>query len=88
MGKKQKFSKKQVKFLKSIKFRKVNVEEISKFLTYLSESMNMATECLVMMYIYLKKLMGDEKVQLRQCNWRPLVFIAYLTASKFYEEIK
>ena len=51
------------------------------------DTMRLATECIVISLIYLEKLMLTSKVEIRLCNWRPMVFIAILLASKFWDDI-
>jgi hypothetical protein len=49
--------------------------------------MQLATECIVISLIYIEKLMTTSAVEIRNCNWRPLIFTAVLLASKFWEDI-
>ncbi len=37
--------------------------------------------------IYIEKLMATSKIEIRYCNWKPLLFTAILLASKFWEDI-
>ena len=37
--------------------------------------------------IYLEKVMLTGKIEIRNSNWKPLVFTATLLASKFWEDI-
>jgi len=51
------------------------------------DRMQLATECIVISLIYIEKLMATSKIEIRNCNWKPLVFTAILLASKFWEDI-
>ena len=37
--------------------------------------------------IYIEKLMATSKIEIRNVNWKPLIFTAILLASKFWEDI-
>ena len=50
--------------------------------------MQLATECIIISLIYLEKIIIKAQIELRYCNWRPLMFTAILLASKFWEDIK
>lgn len=47
----------------------------------------MTTECIVISLIYLEQVMVKGKIEIRDFNWRTLVFTAILLASKFWEDI-
>lgn len=51
------------------------------------DKMQLATECIVISLIYLEKIMVTAGIEIRFCNWKPLVFTAILLASKFWEDI-
>ena len=61
--------------------------DIFRFLRSIIDRMQLATECIVICLIYIEKLMQTSKVELRNCNWRPLIFTSVLLASKFWEDI-
>lgn len=58
------------------------------FVIKIFEKMQLATECIIISLIYLEKLMINGSIEIRYCNWRPLIFTAILLASKFWEDIK
>ena len=47
----------------------------------------MTTECIVICLIYLELVMLKGKIEIRDFNWKPLVFTSVLLASKFWEDI-
>ena len=49
--------------------------------------MQLTTECIVIALIYLELIMLKGKIEIRDSNWKPLVFTATLLASKFWEDI-
>lgn len=49
--------------------------------------MQLATECIVISLIYLETIMKQARIEIRNINWKPLVFTAILLASKFWEDI-
>ena len=51
------------------------------------EKMQLATECVIISLIYLEKIMINGEIEIRFCNWKPLIFTAILLASKFWEDI-
>lgn len=51
------------------------------------DKMQLTTECIVISLIYLEQIMICGKIEIRDFNWRPLVFTAILLASKFWEDI-
>lgn len=51
------------------------------------DNMQLATECIVISLIYLEKLMSTSKIEIRDINWKPLLFTAILLASKFWEDV-
>lgn len=52
------------------------------------DKMQLATECIIISLIYLEKVMIKGGIEIRLCNWKPLIFTAILIASKFWEDIK
>ena len=50
-------------------------------------TMQLATECIIVSLIYLERLILLSKVEVRYSNWRALVFTSILLASKFWEDI-
>ena len=62
--------------------------DVILFMRRIFEKMQLATECLIIAVIYLEKVMINGGIEMRLCNWRPLLFIAVLLASKFWEDIK
>lgn len=64
-----------------------SAEDVSKFMQLIIDRMQLATECIVISLIYIEKLMTTSAVEIRNCNWRPLIFTAVLLASKFWEDI-
>ena len=51
------------------------------------DNMQLGTECIVISLIYLELLMSTSKIEIRNINWKPLLFTAILLASKFWEDI-
>lgn len=51
------------------------------------DKMQLATECIIVTLIYLEKVMINGGIEIRYCNWKPLLFTAILLASKFWEDI-
>ena len=51
------------------------------------DKMQLVTECIIVSLIYLEKIMDVGKIEIRLCNWRPLLFTAILLASKFWEDV-
>jgi hypothetical protein len=49
--------------------------------------MQLATECIIISLIYIEKIMLKGNIELRRCNWKPVLFTAVLLASKFWEDI-
>jgi len=41
----------------------------------------------VISLIYIEKLMATSKIEIRNINWKPLLFTSILLASKFWEDI-
>jgi len=58
------------------------------FMRKIFEKMQLATECIIISLIYLEKVMINGGIEIRYCNWKPLLFTAILLASKFWEDIK
>lgn len=49
--------------------------------------MQLSTQCIVISLIYIELLMATSRIEIRNINWKPLVFTAILLASKFWEDI-
>lgn len=62
--------------------------DIILFMRKVFEKMQLATECIIISLIYLEKVMINGGIEIRYCNWKPLLFTAILLASKFWEDIK
>ena len=62
-------------------------QEIMKFIRNVMDMMQLTTECIVIGLIYLELVMLTGKIEIRDNNWKPLVFTATLLASKFWEDI-
>jgi hypothetical protein len=58
------------------------------FMRKIFEKMQLATECIIVTLIYLEKIMINGGLEMRFCNWKPLLFTGILLASKFWEDIK
>ncbi len=54
---------------------------------HIMDRMQLATECTVISLIYIELLMQTSRIEIRNVNWKPLVFTAILLASKFWEDI-
>ena len=63
------------------------VEDVMRFIRDIMDKMQLTTECIVIGLIYLEKIMLTGKIEIRDLNWKPLVFTAILLASKFWEDI-
>lgn len=61
--------------------------DVILFIKKIFEKMQLATECVIIMLIYLEKIMINGEIEIRYCNWKPLIFTSILTASKFWEDI-
>ena len=57
------------------------------FMRKIFDKMQLATECIIVTLIYLEKVMINGGIEMRYCNWKPLLFTAILLASKFWEDI-
>ena len=62
-------------------------EDVMRFIRNMMDMMQLTTECVVIGLIYLEQVMLTGKIEIRDFNWRPLVFTATLLASKFWEDI-
>jgi hypothetical protein len=51
------------------------------------DTMQLATECIIVSLIYLEKIMTTSSIEIRFSNWRPLLFTSILLSSKFWEDI-
>lgn len=61
--------------------------DVLKFIRKIFDTMQLATECILVSLIYVEKLMTRSKIEIRFSNWKPLVFTSILLASKFWEDI-
>lgn len=68
------------------KLRIPSVREIFDFIKPVFEKLTVQKECLLMMLIYIDRLTANYDVKLRMENWRPLLYIALLLASKIIED--
>ena len=68
--------------------RKVAEGDVILFMRKIFEKMQLATECIIISLIYLEKVMINGGIEIRFCNWKPLLFTTVLLASKFWEDIK
>jgi hypothetical protein len=57
------------------------------FMRKIFDKMQLATECIIVTLIYLEKVMISGAIEMRYCNWKPLLFTGILLASKFWEDI-
>lgn len=62
-------------------------QDVMRFIRNVMDSMQLTTECVVIGLIYLELIMLKGKIEIRDSNWKPLVFTATLLASKFWEDI-
>jgi hypothetical protein len=62
-------------------------QDVMRFMRDVMDKMSLTTECIVISLIYLEQVMIKGKIEIRDFNWRPLVFTAILLASKFWEDI-
>ena len=62
--------------------------DLIMYMKKIMDKMQLATECIIISLIYLEKMMIKGRVEMRYCNWKPLLFTAILLASKFWEDIK
>lgn len=64
-----------------------SLQEVIKFMRHIMDRMQLATECIVISLIYIELLMQTSRIEIRNVNWKPLIFTAILLASKFWEDI-
>jgi len=64
-----------------------NEAEVLKHMRKIFDTMQLANECILVSLIYLEKLMTTSNIEIRFSNWKPLVFMSILLASKFWEDI-
>jgi hypothetical protein len=64
-----------------------NDGDLILFMRKIFDKMQLATECIIVTLIYLEKVMINGGIEMRYCNWKPLLFTAILLASKFWEDI-
>lgn len=65
----------------------VEQQDVMRFMRNVLDKMQLTTECIVISLIYLEQVMITGQIEIRQNNWRPLVFTAILLASKFWEDV-
>ena len=56
------------------------------FMAYIMNQLNMSPQCSVICLIYIERLITDAQVVLHPINWRRLVVISLLMASKVWED--
>lgn len=64
-----------------------DAEDVMRFIRHVMDKMQLTTECIVIGLIYIELVMLKGKIEIRDFNWKPLVFTATLLASKFWEDI-
>lgn len=64
-----------------------NEGDLILFMRKIFDKMQLATECIIVTLIYLEKVMINGGIEMRFCNWKPLLFTGILLASKFWEDI-
>lgn len=62
-------------------------EDIMKFIKRIFVDLQLAIEWILIMLIYIERLMTIGGVEIRLINWKPLVFMGILLASKFWEDL-
>ena len=62
-------------------------DEILLYYRKIFDTLQLATECIIVSLIYLERMIILSKVEVRFSNWRALVFTSILLASKFWEDI-
>jgi len=62
-------------------------EDIMNFIKRIFVDLQLAIECILIMLIYIERLMTMGGVEIRYMNWKPLVFMGVLLASKFWEDL-
>jgi hypothetical protein len=76
--------------LEKIEYKEKIVAEgdVILYIRKIFDKMQLATECVIISLIYLEKIMMNGSIEVRFCNWKPLLFTSILLASKFWEDIK
>ena len=62
-------------------------EDIARFIKRIMVDLQLAIECILIMLIYIERLMTHGAVEIRFMNWKPIVFMGILLASKFWEDL-
>ena len=62
-------------------------DDIINFIKRIFVDMQLAIECILIMLIYIERIMMIGGVEIRLINWKPLVFMGILLASKFWEDL-
>lgn len=62
------------------------IEHMHIFMVYIMHQLQMNPQCSIICLIYLERLITDAKVVLHPINWRRLVVISLLMASKVWED--
>lgn len=60
--------------------------EVEKFISRIMQAMRLSNEVCLLGFIFLERLLKKGNVQLLTINWRPLVYTAFLLASKYWED--
>ena len=69
------------------KVRQIGEGDLIKFYRHMFDTMQLATECVVISLIYLEQFLLNSGVEIRYVNWHPILFTSILTASKFWEDL-
>ena len=64
-----------------------SVDEVIRYIRNIIDKMQLTTACMVIALINLDKVMLTGNIEIRDCNWKPLIFTAILLASKFWEDV-
>lgn len=67
--------------------KEIDAEDVAKFIKRIFVDLQLAIECILIMLIYIERIMTMGGVEIRLMNWKPLVFIGILLASKFWEDL-
>lgn len=65
----------------------ITYEKIFKFIKRIFVDLQLAIECILIMLVYVERLMTQGGVEVRSMNWKPIVFMGILLASKFWEDL-
>ena len=64
-----------------------SAEDVARFIKRIMIDLQLAVECILIMLIYCERLMTQGGVEVRLMNWKPIVFMGILLASKFWEDL-